>query len=727
MNAMRSCLLLLFAATLSAQQFDFPDHSTAALPALARQVLQTYDGDSRFHLQIVAGDYSSALASLDQLRARRDPALAAWMDRQYEIDARAKEKPLPFDEAYRAAFREVVEPMPGVPAALLVRAMDADPQVFSFDRFLATDLDRQKGKTTITLADAVALLRDFDIAQTYRDAAPLVKALIAEDDARRYVIDRDVAVKTKDGATLCTLVVRPRNVQRTPALLEFTIYVPSNIDWVRLSASYGYAAVQSLARGKGCSPDRPMPYEHDASDAATVIDWIAAQPWSDGRVGMYGGSYSGFTAFAAAKRMPKALKAIAVGAAAAPGIDVPMEGNVVWNFVYPWPFFTTDNKTNDDAVYNDSARWTRLNQQWYASGRAYRDLDKIDGTPNPIFDKWIAHPDYDAYWQSMIPYRDEFARIDIPVLQTAGYYYGGPGAAVYYMTQHQKYNRRAQHYLLIGPYDHFGAQHGVVNLLGRSFAMISGYTIDPVAMLDLEALRYAFFDWVLKNALRPELLADKVNYEVTGANVWKHAPAIDAMSSRKMRLYLSGDRLTSQPLTASTALKVDLSDRSDVKRESVGGAVLDKVVDTWNGLKFVSDPLPFATELSGLFSGALAFTTNKKDFDFEIDLYELTRDGAYIQLAPFWTRASNASDLTHRRLLAPGKRLHLPFKAVRLMSRQLAAGSRVVAVLTVIKAPDRQINYGTGKDVNDATIQDAGAPLEIRWFGDSYIDLPLGN
>ena len=199
---MRSCLLLLFAATLSAQPFDFPDPSTAALPALAKQVLQAYDGDNRFHLQIVAGDYSGALASLDRLRAQRDPALAAWMDRQYEIYARAKAKPLPFDEAYRAAFREVVEPMPAVPAALLVRAMDANPQAFGFDRLVAGDLERQKGKTTIALDDAVALLRDFDIARTYRDAAPLVKALIAEDDARRYVIDRDVAVKTKDGATL---------------------------------------------------------------------------------------------------------------------------------------------------------------------------------------------------------------------------------------------------------------------------------------------------------------------------------------------------------------------------------------------------------------------------------------------------------------------------------------------------------------------------------------------
>ncbi len=73
-----------------------------------------------------------------------------------------------------------------------------------------------------------------------------------------------------------------------------------------------------------------------------------------------------------------------------------MEGNIVWNFVYPWPFYTTDNKWLDDSTYNDQDRWQRLYNRWYADGRAYRDLDKIDGTPNPVWHQWIAHPSYDA-------------------------------------------------------------------------------------------------------------------------------------------------------------------------------------------------------------------------------------------------------------------------------------------------------------------------------------------
>ena len=73
------------------------------------------------------------------------------------------------------------------------------------------------------------------------------------------------------------------------------------LDEARRTASNGYAGVEGLTRGKGCSPDAPVPYEHDGSDAAAVIDPISRQPWSDGRVGMYGGSYEGFTQWAAAK------------------------------------------------------------------------------------------------------------------------------------------------------------------------------------------------------------------------------------------------------------------------------------------------------------------------------------------------------------------------------------------------------------------------------------------
>jgi predicted acyl esterase len=169
---------------------------------------------------------------------------------------------------------------------------------------------------------------------------------------------------------------------------------------------------------------------------------------------------------------------------------------------------------------------------------------------------------------------------------------------------------------------------------------------------------------------------------------------------------------------------VNFADRSDVDTPSPGGNVLDKDLASTNGLIFVSDPLTKPVEMSGLFSGWLDFTTNKKDFDFEIDLYQIPPKGESLQLAPYWARASYVLDRTQRQLLAPGKRECLDFSSIRLMSSRFEAGSRLVVVLRVIKESGREINYGSGKPVIEETIADAREPLQINWYGDSYIEVP---
>src|SRR5271156_2631171 len=751
------CALVLIPGA-HAQQFDVPEVATQDPAALSKtmtklaiRAIPIYkEADRETYLsnlsalQAAAGQYDEAIRTYGALRDFRRSAHISnpeWRDLQYEIYDRAKaatqKQTLPFDQAYQEAFRAAFAKLDDATSARAMPLFNIVDESWT-EPTLQSELDAQKGKTSITLDAAVSLIHDYESLQAYRETTALRPALIAEDDSHRYVIAKDIQVKTADNAIVCVLVARPlASVERLPALFFFTIYYDfaDNLNDVRLTAAHGYASVVAFTRGKACSPDKPVPYEHDGSDAASVIDWITAQAWSDGRVGMYEGSYNGFTQWATAKYMPKGLKAMMTGAPAAPGIDVPMEGNVFWNFLYPWTFYTANGKGADDATYNDRKRWEKLDHDWYVSGRAYRDLDKIDGTPNPIFDRWVEHPSYDTYWQSMIPYQEEFARINIPVLITIGYYAGGPGAGVYYFSQHEKYNPAAEHYLLIGPYGHIEAQYGPFGLLGNSVTSLSGLKLDPVAVLNLTDLRYQWFDYVFKNSPRPDLLKDRVTYEVTGANIWKHASSLATMAGGTRRFYLSamksdhayGFREQKDAHDGSSDLRVDLASRSDADRKVPGGGVLDTEVDTWNGIEFISDPLTKATELSGLFSGRLDFVTNKRDFDFGIDLYELTPHGDYVQLAPYWTRTSYVGDRGHRQLLIAGKRQQIDFQSVRLMSRQLQQGSRIVAVLRVIKQPGRQINYGTGKDVSAETVQDANSPLEIHCYSDSYLDLPVGR
>ena len=746
-------LLCLIAAPAIAQQINIPAEMTneAALPRVmprfAKAVIAFQQADQPaesaplFKAQLVAGLYSDALASVAKLRIplADDPSprvRARYLE--YVLYARsrlsANKTKTPFQSAYRKTFHALIGPLDNRTSALAVNHLSFD-NLSQASQAVEQDLAKLKGKTAISLADSFKLIGDYNEREIYRAFGSTSADLIAEDDAHRYTVQKNVIVPTPDGGSVCALIVRPPAGAKLPALLQFTIYYDpvTLLRDARRSASNDYVGVIGLVRGKGCSPGEIVPYERDGADAAALVDWIAAQPWSDGKVGMFGGSYSGSTPWAAAKHQPKALKSIMVGAPVGPGVDVPMEGNVVWNFIYPWPFYTTTNKTLNDQIYFDRARWTKLDHDWYASGRPYRDLEKIDGTPNPIFDRWISHPAYDAYWQSLIPYKEEFSRISIPVLETAGYYYGGPGAAVYYLSQHIKYRPDAEHYLIIGPYDHLMAQRGTATAEG-DVDTVAGYQLDPAAKIDLTEVRYRWFDYTLKGGAKPAILADKINYEVTGANVWKHAPSLSAMATESARYFLSAElagspdhayRLSTAATTAAIPLSLDLADRRDVDAQTPGGGVQDKGLDSANGLVFISQPLAKPTEMSGLFSGHLEFSTNKSDFDFQVSLYELSLDGNYFQLAPYWSRASYVQDLTHRNLLVAGKRQSLDFRSVRLMSRQLQTGSRLVAVLSIVKEPGREINYGTGKDVIDETIADAKTPLQITWFGGSHLDLPV--
>jgi predicted acyl esterase len=155
--------------------------------------------------------------------------------------------------------------------------------------------------------------------------------------------------------------------------------------------------------------------------------------------------------------------------------------------------------------------------------------------------------------------------------------------------------------------------------------------------------------------------------------------------------------------------------------------IVSKSLQTRNAVVFVSEPLKHNQEFSGLLSGKLDFTINKMDVDLSMVLYELLPNGDYVQLfdPAYELRASYVHDRTNRRLLRAGERQQLTFKSDRLTSRMLETGSRVVMVLSVNKRPDRQINYGTGNAVNEESIEDAHVPVKIRWYSDSYIDIPI--
>lgn len=160
-----------------------------------------------------------------------------------------------------------------------------------------------------------------------------------------YTIQDSILIKARDGASISVLVVRKKGEEKPlPVIFGFTIYArKTDVNKAKLAADKGYVGVYAYTRGKKNSPDEVIPYEYDGDDAYDVIDWISKQEWCNGSVGMYGGSYNGFSQWASTKNLHPALKTIVPSASAAPGLDAPMMNNVVMNFQFSWTYYVSNN------------------------------------------------------------------------------------------------------------------------------------------------------------------------------------------------------------------------------------------------------------------------------------------------------------------------------------------------------------------------------------------------
>ncbi len=544
-----------------------------------------------------------------------------------------------------------------------------------------------------------------------------------------YIIHDSILVKTEDGNFISVMVVMKKDAKLPlPVIFQFTIYADYQNDLrsLKAAANKDYVGVIAYTRGKNFSPSKLLPYETDGKDAYEVLNWMAKQKWCNGKVGMYGGSYNGFTQWAVAKYKHPILKTIMPLVSAIPGLGLPMENNIFINPNYQWSFYVSNNKQLDYDVNNDRERFNRMEEQWWQSGAAYRKIDSFDSQPNEFLQRWLMHPSYDEYWQNMVPYKNDFSKINIPVLSVDGYYNDSQISGLHYYREHLKYNKNANHYLILGPYSHFGAQVG-----GDS--IINGYKVDSCAIIGMRNIRYQWLDYILKDGPKPQILKNKVNYQLMGTNTWQGAKSIKDMSNFNLKLYFNSDlRGTHHKLDPIKNKKVnylsqtvDFTDRSTYNDGFYHNQIIRDSLEIANGFSFISEPFDESIAINGAFSGELKVMVNKKDFDYSIALYEVLPDGKTFQLSYYVGRASYAQSMEKRKLLKPNTIATLPFVRSRLVSKQLSKGSRLLVVLNVIKTSAYQINYGTGKDVSDETIMDAAIPLEVKWYNDGFIDIPL--
>jgi uncharacterized protein len=756
------------------------DASTpAVMRDLASRIIPVYRNDDREQylanlsaLQLVAGTYEPAYSAQLELRQLRggsvqrppaDPALV------YDLFAHAKslqaQYRLPFAQAFDLAFWETLPVFDNLDA-FRVESWLKLPAA-SYAQALQGSFDRLRSRDRISQSVALGLIWQYLAFDAYRSFGPIAPGLISLDEDRRYIIQDDVAIDTRGRIKVLALLVRPRSSSGLlTTLLEYRI-APGGYEEAIQAAAYGFAGMVAFTPRVrvGRRSWQVVPFNDEGERAHEVIAWIAKQPWSDAQVGMYGDGYSGFVAWAAAKRLPRELKAIATADAMAPGVDFPMEGGIYLNRSYCWlqRIESERDQSAGGSAVGDSMAPIRsantagapagavasgapaasatqapapdtpagcraLDAKWYASGKPFRDLPRLAGRPSAIFRSWLAHPADDEYWRRLVPSPHEFARIDIPVLSMTGYYTDGEAGTVFYYGQHTRYDPHADQTLLIGPYDRAQVR------AGRAEDTVRGYRMDPTAVIDLRTVELKWFAYLFLNGSKPGVLSGHVDFEVMGANAWQQASELEDLAKSSVRLYLAADpHAGSGYLTphepsshAATRLTVNLARRVD-GGELPPASLITASVPVENGFAFVSGPLPGGLEINGRLSGRLLIDTNKRDLDLTLSLYELLPEGSYFHLfAPAEEfRASYLRDPAHRRLLEPGRPQWLSFDGVRITAVRVESGARLVMVLRVSKRPDREINYGVGGTVSSESSAAGRVPVRLGLLRGSYINVPI--
>lgn len=691
------------------------------------------EANDLYMIEILAGNYEASIKTIQSLRKNSELNNGHPRYIQYELFSKAKIKQLAsgdaFSNAYESVFKTYIancNDEQAYSANIVFTTYDA---VAQFTNGFETNY-KKISAPSLPFDKALVLLKSYFLYHVYTLTEPLIFKEIELDENKRYIIKEEVIVSARDGAELSVITARKRDAEPMPAVLVFTIYADaSNTNYALLAASKGYVGVVATSRGKRKSKDAIEPYKHEYKDVYAVIDWISKQEWSNAKIGMYGGSYNGFTQWASMKeKVHPALKTIIPSVSAAPGIDVPMGNNIFFNFPYKWIPYVTNNKFLDNDANFDRDRWNNLENEWFNSGKSFNEMDSIDGTPSPVFQEWISHPSYDAYWQNMIPYKDEFSHINIPILSTTGYYDDGQRGAMYYYIEHLKYNPEAKHYLLIGPYDHWGAQFA-------SSTNLRGYQIDDVAHINIKnELAFEWFDYILKGKEKPSILKDKVNFQVMGDNKWLNKSSLSEMSNDSLVFYLSNHKIDGHYTLVteipeeegSTKLDINLADRTKMNNaDYYPWPIIKDSLNLNDGLIFMSERLKKETIMSGSFTGELNISINKKDVDFTVNLYELTTGGKYFHLSNYIGRASYAKNRGKRELLAPNKLTTITFDNTNIICKKIAKESRIVIVINANKNPYGQINYGTGRDVSTESIEDSGVPLKLSIDLKSKIFIPV--
>jgi len=552
-----------------------------------------------------------------------------------------------------------------------------------------------------------------------------------------------VKIPMRDGVKLNATVYKPKKMDEPlPVIFTLTPYIS---DTYHERAFYfsrnGYVFVLVDVRGRGNSEGQFNPQMQEAKDGHDAVEWLAKQPWSSGKVAMWGGSYAGYDQWATLKESPPHLKTIVPAAAGFQGVcSAWARKNIMLPNGMGWVTYT-GGVTRNSNLYVESAFWIQKFRELYVNHLPFRDLDKIAGNPSAEFQTRISHPAQDAYWDAMNPTDEQFARMSVPILTITGYYDLLQLGAMEFYRRHMQYasaGARDRHYLIIGPWDHAGTR--------TPSREVGGLRFGEASLLDLNRLHREWYDWTLKDGKRPDFLQKRVAYYVTGAETWKYADSLEAIASGRRTLYLNSiggranDVFTSGNLTDARPGRSEpdrytydpLDTRpAELEREKIKNYLTDQryALNLFgNGLVYHSEPFDEDTEVSGFLKFIAYMALDVPDTDFGVTVYEIGLDGMSTLLTQDQMRARYRESLRQEKLVQPGEINRYEFNGFAFFSRRVARGSRLRLVLNSPNSIFSQKNYNSGGVVAEESGKDART-AHVTLYHDaehpSFLEIPI--
>lgn len=539
----------------------------------------------------------------------------------------------------------------------------------------------------------------------------------------------DVRVPMRDGVTLAADVLVPQPAARRPTILEFTPYGrgPQDINFrneAEFWASHGYNFAIVDTRGQHDSGGEYAWFRKDADDGYDLLAWLAAQPWSDGRVGMRGASYTGANQWYVAKGTPPALKCIAPNASAGrPFGELPYMGGV---FMSGWAIGWVALLGNSGVPKGTAQKvdWAKL-----LSHRPLLTLDEAAlGRPLALYREMLSHPTLDAFWKEIELAPADFRRIAIPAFGSSGWFDGTLPGTVRYFEEMRRHSPAARdQFLVIGPWEHANVSDGgydyLTNQPRRSLGVLS---FPDAAFYDGKERVREFFDWCLKGG--PHFDAPAARVWITGSDRWLDLPDYPAPDTLATAVYLTSDgranglhgtgRLVFGALPRARADRYVHDPMQPVSSIPPGGSGapqglmgnpsdLAPLIDRPDVLVYLSDALERPLTVLGSVRLALRAASDARDADFFFWLEDVGPDGKAHSLGSTgmgMARARYRDGYERERPLTPNAPFDLTIELYDV-GHTFLAGHRLRVSIASSAYPFAFPNPGTGNPIATDTAQ----------------------